>query len=140
MIEIERPGIKTVEQSEDGSRGVFEVEPLERGFGITLGNSLRRILISSLPGVAVTSVKIDGVLHEISTINGVKEDVPEIILNIKSIRAKLFTNQPKVCVIDVQGDCVVTAGDIKSDADIEIALLSSSLILFISKVTSLPTS
>ncbi len=120
MIEIERPGIKTVEQSEDGSRGVFEVEPLERGFGITLGNSLRRILISSLPGVAVTSVKIDGVLHEISTINGVKEDVPEIILNIKSIRAKLFTNQPKVCVIDVQGDCVVTAGDIKSDADIEI--------------------
>ena len=120
MIEIERPGITTVEQSEDGSRGVFEVEPLERGFGITLGNSLRRILISSLPGVAVTSVKIDGVLHEISTINGVKEDVPEIILNIKSIRAKLFTNQPKVCVIDVQGDSVVTAGDIKGDSDIEI--------------------
>ncbi len=120
MIEIERPGITTVEQSEDGSRGVFEVEPLERGFGITLGNSLRRILISSLPGVAVTSVKIDGVLHEISTIDGVKEDVPEIILNIKSIRAKLFTNQPKVCVIDVQGDCKVTAGDIKGDADIEI--------------------
>jgi len=120
MIEIERPGIATVEQSEDGSRGVFEVEPLERGFGITLGNALRRILISSLPGVAVTSVKIDGVLHEISTINGVKEDVPEIILNIKSIRAKLFTNQPKVCVIDVQGDCEVTAGDIKADSDIEI--------------------
>lgn len=120
MIEIERPGIKMVEQSEDGSRGVFEVEPLERGFGVTLGNSLRRILISSLPGVAVTSVKIDGVLHEISTINGVKEDVPEIILNIKSIRAKLFTNQPKVCVIDVEGDCTVTAGDIKGDADIEI--------------------
>ncbi|MBR4287909.1 MAG: DNA-directed RNA polymerase subunit alpha [Clostridia bacterium] len=120
MIEIERPGITTVEQSEDGSRGVFEVEPLERGFGITLGNSLRRILISSLPGVAVTSVKIDGVLHEISTINGVKEDVPEIILNVKSIRAKLFTNQPKVCVIDVQGDSVVTAGDIKGDSDIEI--------------------
>ncbi len=120
MIEIERPGIKIVEQSEDGSRGVFEVEPLERGFGVTLGNSLRRILISSLPGVAVTSVKIDGVLHEISTINGVKEDVPEIILNIKSIRAKLFTNQPKVCVIDVEGDCTVTAGDIKGDSDIEI--------------------
>ncbi len=120
MIEIERPGIATVEQSEDGSRGVFEVEPLERGFGITLGNSLRRILISSLPGVAVTSVKIDGVLHEISTINGVKEDVPEIILNIKSIRAKLFTNQPKVCVIDVQGECTVTAGDIKADSDIQI--------------------
>ena len=120
MLEIERPGITTVEQSEDGSYGVFEVEPLERGFGITLGNSLRRILISSLPGVAVTSVKIDGVLHEISTINGVKEDVPEIILNIKSVRAKLFTNQPKVCVIDVQGDSVVTAGDIKGDSDIEI--------------------
>ena len=120
MIEIERPGITTTFQSEDGARGVFEVEPLERGFGITLGNSLRRILISSLPGVAVTCVKIDGVLHEISTINGVKEDVPEIILNIKSIRAKLFTNQPKVCVIDVQGDCKVTAADIKGDADIEI--------------------
>jgi len=120
MIEIERPGIATVEQSEDGSRGVFEIEPLERGFGITLGNSLRRILISSLPGVAVTSVKIDGVLHEISTIPGVKEDVPEIILNIKSVRAKLFTEQPKVCVIDVQGDCTVTAGDIKADSDIEI--------------------
>ena len=120
MIEIERPGINTVEQSENGARGVFEVEPLERGFGITLGNALRRILNSSLPGVAVTSVKIDGVLHEISTIDGVKEDVPEIILNIKSIRAKLFTDQPKVCVIDVQGDKVVTAGDIKADSDIEI--------------------
>ena len=120
MIEIERPGINTVEQSENGALGVFEVEPLERGFGITLGNALRRILISSLPGVAVTCVKIDGVLHEISTIDGVKEDVPEIILNIKSIRAKLFTDQPKVCVIDVQGDKVVTAGDIKADSDIEI--------------------
>jgi len=120
MLEIERPGITTVEQSDDGSRGVFEVEPLERGFGITLGNSLRRILISSLPGVAVTCVKIDGVLHEISTIPGVKEDVPEIILNIKSIRAKLFTNQPKVCVIDVHGDQIVTAADIKADSDIEI--------------------
>ena len=120
MIEIERPGITTVEQSENGAYGVFEVEPLERGFGITLGNALRRILISSLPGVAVTNVKIDGVLHEISTINGVKEDVPEIILNIKGIRAKLFTNQPKVCVIDAQGDCEVTAGDIKADSDIEI--------------------
>ncbi len=120
MIEIERPGINTVEMNESGSIGSFEVEPLERGFGITLGNALRRIMISSLPGVAVTSVKIDGVLHEISTIPGVKEDVPEIILNIKSVRAKLFTNQPKVCVIDVQGDKVVTAADIKADADIEI--------------------
>ena len=120
MIEIERPGITTVELSDDGSKGIFEVEPLERGFGITLGNSLRRILISSLPGVAVTSVHIDGVLHEISTTPGVREDVPEIILNIKSIRAKLFTNQPKVCVIDVHGDCEVTAADIKADSDIEI--------------------
>ena len=120
MIEIERPGITTVELSDDGSKGTFEVEPLERGFGITLGNSLRRILISSLPGVAVTSVHIDGVLHEISTIPGVREDVPEIILNIKSIRAKLFTNQPKVCVIDVHGECEVTAADIKADSDIEI--------------------
>lgn len=120
MIEIERPGITTVELSDDGASGIFEVEPLERGFGITLGNSLRRILISSLPGVAVTSVHIDGVLHEISTIPGVREDVPEIILNIKSIRAKLFTNQPKVCVIDVHGDCEVTAADIKADSDIEI--------------------
>lgn len=120
MIEIERPGITTVEQSENGSYGKFEVEPLERGFGATLGNPLRRILLSSLPGVAVTSVKIDGVLHEISTIPGVKEDVPDIILNIKGLRAKLFTNQPKVCVIDVQGDSVVTAADIKVDSDIEI--------------------
>ena len=120
MIEIERPGINTIEMNESGSIGIFEVEPLERGFGITLGNALRRIMISSLPGVAVTSVKIDGVLHEISTIPGVKEDVPEIILNIKSIRAKLFTNLPKVCVIDVDGDKVVTAADIKADADIEI--------------------
>ncbi len=120
MIEIERPGINTIEMNESGSIGIFEVEPLERGFGITLGNALRRIMISSLPGVAVTSVKIDGVLHEISTIAGVKEDVPEIILNIKSVRAKLFTSLPKVCVIDVEGDKVVTAGDIKADADIEI--------------------
>ncbi len=120
MIEIERPGINTIEMNENGSIGIFEVEPLERGFGITLGNALRRIMISSLPGVAVTSVKIDGVLHEISTIAGVKEDVPEIILNIKSVRAKLFTSLPKVCVIDVEGDKVVTAGGIKADADIEI--------------------
>lgn len=120
MIEIERPGISTVEQSDNGAYGVFTVEPLERGFGITLGNALRRILISSLPGVAVTSVHIDGVLHEISTIPGVREDVPELILNVKGIRAKLFTDTPKVCVIDVHGDCEVTAGDIKADADIEI--------------------
>lgn len=120
MIEIERPNIKTVEQSDNLSYGVFEIEPLERGFGHTLGNALRRILISSLPGVAVTNVKIDGVLHEISTCPGVIEDVTEIILNVKGITAKLFTNQPKTVVIDVNGEKEVTAGDIKCDSDIEI--------------------
>lgn len=120
MIEIERPNITTIEQSDDESYGKFEVEPLERGFGITLGNSLRRILLSSLPGVAVTSVKIDGVLHEISTIPGIKEDVTEMILNIKGITAKLFSSQPKTVVLDVHGECDVTAGDIRTDSDIEI--------------------
>ena len=120
MIEIERPNIVAVEQSEDFSYGKFEIEPLERGFGTTLGNALRRILLSSLPGVAVTSIKIDGVLHEISTAPGVKEDVPEIVLNVKGITAKLFTNQPKTVVIDARGECEVTAGDIKVDSDIEI--------------------
>ena len=120
MIEIERPSITTVEQSPDESYGKFEIEPLERGFGITLGNALRRILMSSLPGVAVTSVKIDGVLHEISTIPGVKEDVTEIILNIKGITAKLFSGQPKTVVLEAHGECEVTAGDIHTDSDIEI--------------------
>ncbi len=120
MIEIERPNITTVEQSEDESYGKFEIEPLERGFGITLGNALRRILMSSLPGVAVTCVKIDGVLHEISTIPGVKEDVTEIILNIKGITAKLFSGQPKTVILDAHGECEVTAGDIHTDSDIEI--------------------
>ncbi|MBR6530830.1 MAG: DNA-directed RNA polymerase subunit alpha [Clostridia bacterium] len=120
MIEIERPNITIVEQSEDESYGKFEIEPLERGFGITLGNALRRILMSSLPGVAVTNVKIDGVLHEISTIPGVKEDVTEIILNIKGITAKLFSGQPKTVVLEAHGECEVTAGDIHTDSDIEI--------------------
>ena len=120
MIEIERPSIVTVEQNEDLSYGKFEIEPLERGFGITLGNALRRILLSSLPGVAVTSIKIDGVLHEISTAPGVREDVTEIVLNVKGITAKLFTNQPKTVVIDARGECDVKAGDIKVDSDIEI--------------------
>ena len=120
MIEIEKPNITTVGLSEDGRFGTFIVEPLERGYGITLGNSLRRVLLSSLPGVAVTNVKIDGVLHEFSTITGVKEDVTEIILNVKGITAKLHTNSPKTVVIDVVGDQVVTAGDIKQDSDIEI--------------------
>ncbi len=119
MIEIERPNIATAELSEDGRHGVFVVEPLERGYGITLGNSLRRVLLSSLPGVAASSVKIDGVLHEISTVPGVTEDVPEIILNVKGIVAKLYCQQPKTCIIDVRGG-EVTAGDIQVDSDIEI--------------------
>lgn len=119
MIEIERPNIVTAELSEDGTHGVFVVEPLERGYGITLGNALRRVLLSSLPGVAASSVKIDGVLHEISTVPGVKEDVPEIILNVKGIIAKLHCQQPKTCVIDARGG-EVTAGDIQADSDIEI--------------------
>jgi len=120
MIEFKRPSITCVEQSDDGSYGKFEIEPLERGFGTTLGNSLRRVLLSSLPGVAVTCVKIDGVLHEISTVPGVKEDVTEIILNVKGITAKLFCDCPKTVVIDMTGECEVTAGDIKVDSDIEI--------------------
>ena len=119
MIEIERPNIVTTELSEDGRHGIFVVEPLERGYGITLGNSLRRVLLSSLPGVAASSVKIDGVLHEISTVPGVTEDVPEIIINVKGIVAKLYCQQPKTCVIDVRGG-EVTAGDIQVDSDIEI--------------------
>ena len=120
MIEIEKPNITAVDVSEDGTSGKFIVEPLERGFGITLGNSLRRIMLSSLPGYAVTSVKIDGVLHEFSTIPGVKEDVTEIILNVKGIIAKLHCNSPKTVIIDVIGEQNVTAGDIKLDSDIEI--------------------
>ena len=120
MIEIEKPNITTVDLSEDGRIGKFIVEPLERGYGTTLGNSLRRVLLSSLPGVAVTSIKIDGVLHEFSTVPGVKEDVTEIVLNVKGITAKLHTNSPKTVVIDVVGEQVVTAGDINQDSDIEI--------------------
>ena len=120
MIEIEKPNITTVDLSEDGRKGKFIVEPLERGYGTTLGNSLRRVLLSSLPGVAVTNIKIDGVLHEFSTVTGVKEDVTEIVLNVKGITAKLHTNSPKTVVIDVVGEQVVTAGDIKQDTDIEI--------------------
>lgn len=121
MIEIEKPRVECVEMSEDAHYGKFVVEPLERGYGTTLGNSLRRILLSSLPGAAVNSVKIDGVLHEFSVIPGVKEDVTEIVLNIKSIAAKMHSDTPKVLYIDATGPCVVTAGDIKADADVEIA-------------------
>ena len=120
MIEIEKPNITTVDLSDDGRFGTFVVEPLERGYGTTLGNSLRRVLLSSLPGVAVTNIKIDGVLHEFSTVTGVKEDVTEIVLNVKGITAKLHTNSPKTVVIDVVGEQNVTAGDIKQDTDIEI--------------------
>ncbi len=120
MIEIEKPNITSVNLSEDGTHGQFVVEPLERGFGITLGNSLRRIMLSSLPGYAVTSIKIDGVLHEFSTIPGVKEDVTEIILNVKGIIAKLHCHAPKTVIIDVMGEQEVTAGDIKADSDIEV--------------------
>ena len=120
MIEIEKPNITTIDLSEDGTHGTFIVEPLERGYGITLGNSLRRVLLSSLPGVAVTNIKIDGVLHEFSPVPGVTEDVTEIVLNVKGITAKLHCNGPKTVVIDVTGEKDVTAGDIKQDSDIEI--------------------
>ena len=120
MIEIEKPNISTL-PSDDANHVKFVVEPLERGYGVTLGNSLRRVLMSSLPGVAVTSIKIDGVLHEISTISGVKEDVCEIVLNVKGILAKLYgESAPKTVVIDVTGPATVTAGDIRTDSDIEI--------------------
>ena len=120
MIEIERPNIVTAELSEDGRQGTFVVEPLERGYGTTLGNSLRRVLLSSLPGVAVTSVKIDGALHEISTIPGVKEDVTEIVMNVKGIVAKLHSSFPKTVTLEGNGYAEVTAGDIQVDSDIEI--------------------
>ncbi len=120
MIEIEKPNITTQDLSEDGIHGTFIVEPLERGYGITLGNSLRRVLLSSLPGYAVTNIKIDGVLHEFSTVPGVTEDVTEIVLNVKGINAKLHCTGPKTVVIDVTGERDVTAGDIKQDSDIEI--------------------
>ncbi|MBE6671944.1 MAG: DNA-directed RNA polymerase subunit alpha [Ruminococcaceae bacterium] len=120
MIEIEKPNIVSEDLSEDGKHGVFVVEPLERGYGTTLGNSLRRVLLSSLPGVAVVSIKIDGVFHEISTIPGVKEDVTAIVLNVKGIVAKLYSEGRKTVVIDMVGPCEVTAGSIKPDSEIEI--------------------
>jgi len=120
MIEIEKPRIETAELTEDGKYGRFVVEPLERGFGNTLGNSLRRVLLSSLEGCAVTSVKIDGVLHEFSTIPGVKEDVTEIVLNLKSLVPKLHEVCPKVVEIDAEGAGEVTAANIKCDDEVEI--------------------
>ena len=120
MVEIEKPRIECEEIHGARSYGKYVVEPLERGYGTTLGNSLRRILLSSLPGTAVTSIKIAGVQHEFSTIPGVKEDVTEIVLNIKSIIAKLHCEETKTVHIEASGECVVTAGDIKADADVEI--------------------
>ncbi len=120
MIEIEKPKIECVELSEDNKYGKFVVEPLERGYGTTFGNSLRRMLLSSLPGVAATSVKIDGVLHEFSTIPGVKEDVTEIILNIKKLAVKLHSDAPKQVYINQEGAGEICAGDIKHDSDVEI--------------------
>jgi len=120
MIEIEKPRIEIMELSEDGSYGKFVVEPLERGYGTTLGNSLRRVLLSSLPGAAISSIKIQGVLHEFATIPGVLEDVPEIILNIKEVAAKMYTEEPVTMIIDVEGPQVVTAGDIATGMEVEI--------------------
>jgi DNA-directed RNA polymerase subunit alpha len=120
MLEIEKPNIECVETDEKNNYGKFVVEPLERGYGITLGNSLRRILLSSLPGAAVTSVKIEGVLHEFSTIPGVKEDVTEIILNLKGLSLKMHIDEERILRIEARGEGTVTAGDIITDADVEI--------------------
>ena len=119
MIEIEKPKIEWVSKDED-TYGHFVVEPLERGYGITLGNSLRRILLSSLPGAAVTSVKIEGILHEFSTIPHVLEDTPEIILNLKDLRMKIHSYEPQVLIVDAEGQGEVRAGDISVPAEVEI--------------------
>lgn len=122
MIEIKKPVIECLERNEDGSYGKFVIEPLERGYGITLGNSLRRVLLSSLPGAAVTAIRVDGVFHEFSTIKGVIEDMTEIILNVKGIRANLHVDGPKTVYISTEEgrSGVVTAGDIVRDEEVEI--------------------
>jgi len=120
MVEIEKPRIECIEKPGDSSYGKCVVEPLERGYGTTLGNSLRRILLSSLPGTAVTSIKIAGVQHEFTSIPGVKEDVTEIVLNVKGIIAKLYSEGTKPVSIEASGEGVVTAGDIKADSEVEI--------------------
>ena len=120
MIEIEKPRIECIETPTDDSYGKYGIEPLERGYGTTLGNSLRRVLLSSLPGTAVTSIRISGIQHEFSTIPGVKEDVTEIVLNIKRIIARLHSDEPKTVYIEASGECEVTAGDIKADGEVEI--------------------
>ena len=120
MVEIEKPRIECMDSAEDASYGKYVIEPLERGYGTTLGNSLRRVLLSSLPGTAATSIKIAGVQHEFSTIPGVKEDVTEIVLNVKKIIARLHCQGVKTVFIDVSGEREVTAGDIKADGEVEI--------------------
>jgi len=120
MIEIEKPQIECIETPGDASYGKYVIEPLERGYGTTLGNALRRILLSSLPGTAATSIKIAGVQHEFSTIPGVKEDVTEIVLNVKSLLTKLHCEGAKTVFIEAAGPCEVTAGDIKPDGEVEI--------------------
>jgi DNA-directed RNA polymerase, alpha subunit, bacterial and chloroplast-type len=120
MIEIKKPRIECIENPTDSSYGKYVIEPLERGYGTTLGNSLRRVLLSSLPGTACTSIKIAGIQHEFSTIPGVKEDVTEIVLNVKSIIARLHSAEPKTVYIEAAGEGIVTAGDIKADAEVEI--------------------
>ncbi|MEG2813600.1 MAG: DNA-directed RNA polymerase subunit alpha, partial [Oscillospiraceae bacterium] len=120
MIEIEKPRIECLDIKSDGTYGKFILEPLERGYGTTLGNSLRRVLLSSLPGVAAKSIKIEGVQHEFSTIPGVKEDVTEIVLNIKGLTARILGEAPKTVYIEATGEGVVTAGNIKADSEVEI--------------------
>lgn len=120
MIGIEKPKIETVAHEADGTYGKFVLEPLERGYGLTLGNSMRRVLLSSLPGYAITSVKIDNVLHEFSSIEGVQEDVTEIVLNLKEVILKIHGDGPKVMYIEFDGEGEITAGDIKTDSEVEI--------------------
>jgi len=120
MIEIEKPKIEILDVSEDNQYGKFVIEPLERGYGTTLGNSLRRVLLSSLPGCAVNAIKITNILHEFSTIPGVKEDVTEIVLNIKGLIAKIHGEGPKTVCIEAEGECEVTAADIQCDSEVEI--------------------
>ncbi len=120
MIEFEKPNIECLEINDDSNYAKFVCEPLERGYGVTIGNSLRRILLSSLPGSAITSVKIDGVVHEFSTIPNVVEDVPEIIINLKNVRLKTFDNEEKIIRIDFKGEGEVKAGDIITDSSVEI--------------------
>ncbi len=120
MLEIEKPRIETLELSDDGKYGKFRMSNLERGYANTLGNSMRRVLLSTLPGVAVTAIKIDGVVHEFTTVEGVKEDITNIVLNIKGLIAKLYSDSAKTVYIEAEGPCEVTAADIKADSEVEI--------------------